>query len=83
MKFSANLNLKGHQFFYSPCISKCEFCGTKDNFSSEVNEDKADRICFCATIAYACLMILLVSILMSHTSLHVSFFYCFGLCLCR
>ena len=26
---------------------------TKDKFSSEVYEDKAERICFCSAIAYA------------------------------
>ena len=46
---------------------------TKDKFSCEVYEDKAERICFCYAIAYArslmlVLMLMLMPMLMSHAS---------------
>ena len=47
---------------------------TKDKFSSEVYEDKAERIFFCSAIAYArslTLVLMLMSMLMSHASVDV------------
>ena len=44
---------------------------TKDKFSCEVYEDKAERICFCYAIAYArslMLVLMLMPMLMSHAS---------------
>ena len=56
---------------------------TKDNFSSEVYENKTDKIFFCPTMAYAfSVMPMLMSMLMSKTSQHF-FVLPFGLaCAC-
>ena len=57
---------------------------TKDKFSSEFYEDKAERICFCSAIAYArsLMLVLMLMLTLIRMLQWICFVLRFTLCLC-